>query len=213
MSIPVTIPLKTSKITIGVLALQGAFAEHLEQIKRLLYVEAVPVRTTTQLNTVDALILPGGESTAMGRLMVREGLYDAIRQRIETGMPVWGTCAGMILLAADVDGEAPHLGVLNARVMRNAYGTQLDSFRAIGRWSLQQSTPAEMVYIRAPRFESWNEPARPAAWLDAQVTGLVQGHILATAFHPELIGDLTPYNWLIEQVKMVNHVPCDAANS
>lgn len=188
-------------IKIGVMALQGSFAEHLDQIKRLDGAQGMPVRTIEELEGVDAMILPGGESTALRRLMDRNGFRESLKSRIQNGMPVWGTCAGMILLAGEVVGEAPHLGVLNATVSRNAYGTQLDSFQTTGTWMLDESSQAQMIFIRAPRFESFREPAMPAAVLDGQVTGVIQGNILATAFHPELIGDLTPYHWLTDQVR------------
>lgn len=187
-------------VNIGVLALQGSFAEHLAQLIRLENVQGFPVRTLGELDRADAMILPGGESTALRKLMAPWGFGEALKDRIQQGMPVWGTCAGMILLADKVVGEEPHLGVLRATVSRNAYGTQLDSFRATGTWRLGNITPAEMILIRAPRFDSFREPALPAAMLGDHVIGLVQDHILATAFHPELTGDLIPYRWLADQV-------------
>ncbi len=194
-------------ITIGVLALQGSFAEHLDQLKRLEGVRGIPVRTVAELAQADAMILPGGESTALRRLMEPGGFREALKERIEDGMPVWGTCAGMILLAEAVVGEEPHLGVLKATVSRNAYGTQLDSFQTEGTWLLGTPVPAGMIFIRAPRFESFREPAVAAAMLDSQVTAVIQDKILATAFHPELIGDLTPYLWLYAQVEHGNGRP------
>lgn len=188
-------------VTIGVLALQGSFAEHLEQLKRIDNICGIPVRTVEELVQTDAMILPGGESTALRRLMAPNGFREALKKRIENGMPVWGTCAGMILLAEEIVGEQPHLGVLKATVSRNAYGSQLDSFRTEGTWLLDAPMPADMIFIRAPRFESLREPAQAAAMLDSQVTAVVQDKILATAFHPELTGDLTPYHWLLAQVR------------
>lgn len=188
-------------VTIGVLALQGSFAEHLDQLEKLVGVRGIPVRTPAELEQAQAMILPGGESTALRRLMDRGGFRELLRERILAGMPVWGTCAGMILLAEEVAGESPHLGVLRASVSRNAYGTQADSFQTTGTWLLDGAAEAPMIFIRAPRFISFREPAQPAAMLGEQVTGLVQGNILATAFHPELAGDLIPYRWLKDQVK------------
>lgn len=188
-------------ITLGVLALQGSFAEHLHQIEQLDGVCGIPVRTVAELDTVQAIILPGGESTAMRKLMERNGFHAALKEKILKGMPVWGTCAGMILLAGEVVGEEPHLGVMNTRVSRNAYGTQLDSFKATGEWVLGNPVQTEMTFIRAPKFESLSDPAIPAAMLEGQVTGVVQGNMLATAFHPELSGDKTPYQWLIKKVE------------
>ncbi len=184
---------------LGVLALQGSFAEHLSVLARLPQVEAVAVRTARELDAVRGLILPGGESTALRRLMAPEGLGALIRERIHGGMPVWGTCAGMILLAGSVAGEPAHLGAMDTAVSRNAYGTQRDSFMARGCWELGESRETEMVFIRAPRFLSLGPRARPAAFLGDTVVAAVEGRMLATAFHPELTGDETPYRWLLEQ--------------
>jgi len=188
-------------IRLGVLALQGSFAEHLRMLARFPQVEAVAVRTARELEAVQGLILPGGESTALRRLMAPENLTERIRQSIRQGMPVWGTCAGMILLAGTVEGESPHLGVMDVAVSRNAYGTQRDSFSAPGRWVLGEVEAAEMVFIRAPRFLALGPRARPSAFLGETAVAVVQDHLLATAFHPELAGDEIPYRWLMDQVE------------
>lgn len=188
-------------IRLGVLALQGSFAEHLRMLARFPQVEAVAVRTARELETVQGLILPGGESTALRRLMAPENLTERIRQSIRQGMPVWGTCAGMILLAGTVEGESPHLGVMDVTVSRNAYGTQRDSFSAPGRWVLGEEGTSEMIFIRAPRFLVLGPRARPAAFLGDTAVAAVQGRLLATAFHPELTGDETPYRWLMDRVE------------
>ena len=113
---------------IGVLSLQGSVIEHMRSLQRLEDVTPVEVKTLDALNSVDALILPGGESTTISKLLNMFGLMEPIRKRIEDGMPVWGTCAGMILLARDIVGESSHLNVMDISVMRNAYGRQADSF-------------------------------------------------------------------------------------
>lgn len=189
-------------IRIGVMALQGSFAEHLKQIDGIQGAVGVPVKTRAQLDQVDAMILPGGESTAMRKLMAPDRFDLELKKRIMGGMPVWGTCAGMILLAETVVGEASHLGVMGFTVCRNAYGTQADSFTALGSWVMDGEARAEMVHIRAPRVETYRNPAVPAAMMNGEVTGIVQGHMLATAFHPEISGDQTPYLWLMDQVKI-----------
>lgn len=186
---------------VGVLALQGSFREHMDCLRTMDDIEAFEVRTEEELTRADALILPGGESTAMRRLLERYELLEPLRRRIQSGMPVWGTCAGMILLAGKVAGEEPHIGIMDTTVERNAYGSQLYSFRSEGLWKLNGvAQKAPMVFIRAPRFEAWGAGVEPAAEIDGQVVALRQGSMLATAFHPELVGDTTPYEWLIGQI-------------
>ena len=114
--------------SVGVLALQGSFSEHLTKLAQLTEVLPVAVKTAADLEQVDRLILPGGESTAISRLLQRTGLSELLKRRVKEGLPVWGTCAGLILLAKNIVGEQPHLGVMDITVRRNAYGSQLDSF-------------------------------------------------------------------------------------
>src|SRR5439155_3261676 len=141
---------------IGVLALQGAFREHIEALHKL-GAETVEVRLPEQLEGLDGLIIPGGESTAIGKLAVKYGLQEAIRRYAEAGKPVYGTCAGMIMLSKDVGRDQPLLGVMDIKVERNAFGRQLDSFEtdldipALG----EEKFPA--VFIRAPKIESVGE--------------------------------------------------------
>ena len=183
---------------IGVLALQGSFAEHLEILKKMPNIEAIPVKTIAELEAVDRLILPGGESTTIGKLLHSTGLFSVLKKRIDEGMPVWGTCAGLILLAHEIVGEKPYLDAMNIKVRRNAYGSQLDSF------TCQQIIPAicgkaiPLVFIRAP----WIEAAGPAVEIIAEHEGRIiaakQGRILATSFHPELTKDLNVYEYFLK---------------
>ncbi len=178
---------------VGVLALQGAFAEHRVALTRL-GCEAVEVRTPAQLATVDALAMPGGESTTMTRLLHTSGLFDALGSRLADGFPVFGTCAGMILLATSVEnGRADQqpFGVIDIAVRRNGYGRQIDSFEAdLAIHGLDE--PFRAVFIRAPKVESFGSTVRVLAmWDDAPVLvcGGDNGQILCASFHPELTSD------------------------
>ncbi len=180
---------------IGVLSFQGSVEEHLAALEELPGVTGVPVKTREVLKQVDGLILPGGESTTIGKLLGIFGLLEPLRQRILQGMPVWGTCAGMILLAKDVVGEAPHLGVMDISVRRNAYGTQLDSFQATAPVSEISDAPIPLVFIRAPWVERAWGSAKPLLTLDGHIVAVRQDNMLATSFHPELTGDRSVYRY------------------
>ena len=174
---------------VGVLALQGDFREHLAAL-RATEVEGVPVRLATDLENVDALILPGGESTTMARLM-EPALRDSIQRRVAAGMPVMGTCAGMILMARDVtDGRLDQepLQLMDIGVRRNAYGRQIDSFEAeVESHAIGGAGPA--VFIRAPQLVQQGDSVEELARHGDQVVAVRQGNRLALAFHPELTPD------------------------
>jgi 5'-phosphate synthase pdxT subunit len=174
---------------VGVLALQGDFREHLAAL-RATEVEGVPVRLATDLENVDALILPGGESTTMARLM-EPALRDSIQRRVAAGMPVMGTCAGMILMARDVqDGRVDQepLQLMDIEVRRNAYGRQIDSFEAeVESQAIGGAGPA--VFIRAPQLIEHGDSVEELARHGDQVVAVRQGNRLALAFHPELTPD------------------------
>jgi 5'-phosphate synthase pdxT subunit len=185
---------------IGVLALQGAFREHIEALAKL-GADTVEVRLPEQLEGLDGLIIPGGESTTIGKLAVKYGLQEAIRRYAEAGKPVYGTCAGMILLSRDVGRDQPLLGVMDVKVERNAFGRQLDSFEtdldipALG----DQAFPA--VFIRAPKIESVGEGVQVLASLpDGTPVAARQGNMIVTAFHPELTADLRFHKYFLDQV-------------
>ncbi|MCZ7533243.1 MAG: pyridoxal 5'-phosphate synthase glutaminase subunit PdxT [Acidimicrobiia bacterium] len=178
---------------VGVLALQGDFREHLAMVDSL-GVDGVEVRTPDDLASVDALIIPGGESTTIGRLATLFGLIEPIRKRVRDGMPILGTCAGMIFLSSNTIGQdQPQLGLLDATVERNAFGRQVDSFET-DLVITGLDDPMHAVFIRAP----WIEKIGGDVDVLAAVTGtdgrehpvlVRQGRILAAAFHPELTDD------------------------
>ncbi len=177
---------------IGVLALQGAFIEH-EQVLERIGAEPVEVRLPQHLEGLDGLIIPGGESTTIGKVAVRWGLLEPLRDFAWSGRPVWGTCAGMILLAREAsDGlpDQPLLGLMDVAVRRNAFGRQVDSFEADLEVPALGDPPFHAVFIRAPRIERVGEGVEVLARLeDGTVVAVRQGHLLATAFHPELTDD------------------------
>jgi 5'-phosphate synthase pdxT subunit len=177
-------------VKIGVLALQGDFALHLAALARA-GAEGVEVRTPDQLERTDGLIIPGGESTTMIRLLASSGLEAAIPVYVEGGRPVMGTCAGMILLAREVTGPPqPSLGLLDAVVRRNAYGRQVDSFEADAPFpALGDPAPIRMVFIRAPALEEMGPTVETLMVHEGKPVMVRQGHILATAFHPEMTDD------------------------
>lgn len=192
--------------TIGVLALQGAFAEHIQMLAEL-GIAAREVRLPAHLDAVDALIIPGGESTTIGRLLRITALDDAIRDRAGAGMPVWGTCAGMILLARDVGDSGskvvtqPLLGLMDIRVRRNAFGAQLESFETALDAPEVAGAPVPAVFIRAPVVEERGPGVAVLATLaDGRPVAVRQGSLLATAFHPELTGDLAFHRYFAGMV-------------
>lgn len=178
-------------MTVGILALQGAFREH-EQMLQGMGVATRQIRLPRDLNGVERLIIPGGESTTIGKLMVMYDLLTPLRQRIQAGMPVWGTCAGAILLSRTiVDGrpDQPSLRVMDIESRRNAFGSQLDSFEAdITMTGLD--APFHTVFIRAPILEKPSGDCYSLATLpDGRIVAARQQHMLATSFHPELTQD------------------------
>ncbi|MFN3928614.1 MAG: pyridoxal 5'-phosphate synthase glutaminase subunit PdxT [Thermoflexus sp.] len=193
---------------IGVLGLQGDYLEH-HQVLRRLGVETVDVRLPSHLEGVEGLIVPGGESTTIGALAERYGLIGPIRQMAEAGVPIWGTCAGMIFLAKDAGRPQPILGLMDIRVRRNAFGRQIDSFEvdleipALAR--LGDPRPFHAVFIRAPVIETVGPGVEVLARLeDGTIVAAQQGHLLATAFHPELTGDLRFHQYFLEIVRQAS---------
>jgi 5'-phosphate synthase pdxT subunit len=175
---------------IGVLALQGDFAEHVAAL-RSIGVEPVEVRLPHQLDTLDGLIIPGGESTTIRRLIDRWGLRQPILDLAAEGKPVFGTCAGMIVIARDIEGgEPPALPLLDVSVRRNAFGRQLDSFETELDVPLLGSQPVHAVFIRAPVIEDVGPGVDVIARLDdGRIVAVRERNIIATAFHPELAGE------------------------
>ncbi|TET49175.1 MAG: pyridoxal 5'-phosphate synthase glutaminase subunit PdxT [Anaerolineales bacterium] len=179
-------------VRIGVLALQGAFLEHAKALARV-GAEAVEVRLPQELDGIDGLIIPGGESTTIGQIAGRWGLMDPIRDLAGSGRPIWGTCAGMILMATKIVDNSraqPLLGLIDVAVRRNAFGRQVDSFEAELSVPVLGDDPFHGVFIRAPLVESVGKKAEVLCQLDEGTTVAVrQGNLLATAFHPELSND------------------------
>jgi len=192
---------------IGVLALQGDFAEHLVMLSKL-GVATAEVRLPKQLDDLDGLIIPGGESTTMGKLMVDFDLLDPLHD-FGLAHAIWGTCAGAILLAKDAHREQPLLNLMDISVERNAFGRQLDSFEAaLDVSTLEQtgdksdSVPFHAVFIRAPIIESVHGDAEILVSLpDGRIVAAKQGHLMATSFHPELTGDTRFHEYFLSLVK------------
>ena len=177
---------------VGVLALQGDFREHIQVLRRL-GAEANEVRLPQHLAGLDGLILPGGESTTVGKLAMEYQLVEPLRELAASGVPLWGTCAGLILLARDVGREQPLVGALNVQVNRNAFGRQVDSFEAELKVAVltEPERPFRAVFIRAPLVTHMGLGVNVLARLD-DTNGIVavqQGRVLGTAFHPELTND------------------------
>ncbi|MCS6801523.1 MAG: pyridoxal 5'-phosphate synthase glutaminase subunit PdxT [Chloroflexota bacterium] len=186
---------------VGVLALQGDFAEHEAALRRI-GVVAQQVRLPADLAGLDGLIIPGGESTTIGTLMVRFGLFDPLVERARSGFPIWGTCAGMIVLAKRIEGSMqPTLGVMDITVRRNAFGRQIDSFETdLEIAGLEQ--PYHAVFIRAPLITEVGPAAKAIATLpDGRVVAAEQGNLLATAFHPELTADDRMHQLFVQRIR------------
>ena len=185
-------------MTVAILALQGAFAEHGQMLDKL-GADHFEIRQKKDLEKeFDALILPGGESTVMGKLLHDLDLYESIRDKILAGMPVFGTCAGLILLAKDIEEEPTHLATMDIRVKRNAYGRQLgsfyteDEFRGIGE--------IPMTFIRAPYIAEVFGEAEVLARVDGKIVAARQNNQLVTAFHPELSDDLKVHQYFLNMI-------------
>lgn len=188
-------------ITIGVLAMQGAVAEHLACLSRLPGVRGVPVKTAESFHSIDGLILPGGESTAIGKLLSSFGLLQPLQEKIRAGFPVWGTCAGLILLAKKIAGEPlTYLGAMDITARRNAYGGQLDSFRTEIHLTEISDAPIPLVFIRAPYIEQAGNAVQTLAAIDGKIVAARQENLLVTAFHPELTQDLGFHRYFVDKI-------------
>ena len=176
--------------TIGLLALQGDYLKHGERFSRL-GTPVVKVRTPGDLRNVDGLVFPGGESTTIGKLLMLSGLHEAIKYRVQSGMPVFATCAGLILLAKKIiDFDQVSLGLLDVDVERNAYGRQIESFETDFRSETFGEPPIRGVFIRAPRITRLGKSVEVLAVYEDVPVLVRQNNILAGSFHPELTDDL-----------------------
>jgi 5'-phosphate synthase pdxT subunit len=184
---------------IGILALQGAFAEHAAMLRKL-DAEPVELRQLSDLQqSLDGIILPGGESTVMGKLLRDLEMFPPIRNLILSGLPVFGTCAGMILLAERVEDGTPHLGTMHVTAKRNAYGRQLGSFHTVAPVTGVGEIP--MTFIRAPYLTEVGKDVSVLAEVDGCIVAAQQAHQLAVAFHPELTQDLRMHEYFLKIVR------------
>lgn len=187
-------------VTIAILALQGAFAEHEKTLDRL-QVQHVEIREPKDLDRpFDGLILPGGESTVQGRLLHDLGLFEPLRSRIAYGLPVFGTCAGLLLLAKQIDNDTRrHFGLMDIVARRNAYGRQTGSFSTCGDFAGRQNVP--MTFIRAPYIERTTAPeVEVLSVIDDRIVAAKERNLLVTAFHPELTEDTTVHKYFLGMV-------------
>ncbi|MDP8922654.1 MAG: pyridoxal 5'-phosphate synthase glutaminase subunit PdxT [Chloroflexota bacterium] len=202
-----------SDLTIGVLALQGAFAEHVAMLERL-GARAREVRLASDLNGLDGLIIPGGESTTIGKLLVAYDLLEPLRALAARDFPIYGTCAGTILLARDIGGlDQPLLGTMDLTVERNAFGRQLQSFEADLSVAGLGERPFRAVFIRAPAIRGVGDGAEALAALDdGTIVAARQDNLLVTCFHPELTADDRLHRLFLEQVRAAKAAhPAEAA--
>ncbi|GBF34427.1 pyridoxine biosynthesis glutamine amidotransferase glutaminase subunit [Desulfocucumis palustris] len=187
---------------IGVLALQGAFIEH-EKMLRSLGVDTVQVRLPGQLDKLDGLVIPGGESTTMGKLMNDFGLFEPIREKAENGLPVLGTCAGMIMMAREIAGSSqPRLGLMDISVERNAFGRQVDSFEADINIEAIGEEPFRAVFIRAPYILGVDGNVQILARHGDKIVAARQGRFMVLAFHPELTRDNRLHKYFLENMNI-----------
>ena len=187
---------------IGVLAVQGAVREHVDMLNQIEDVQGILVKYAHELDFVDGLIIPGGESTAIGRLLRDFGLLEPLRTKIEAGLPVWGTCAGMILLAKKlVNDDTVHLGVMDIEVSRNGYGRQLGSFEKVVNIPEVADGDIPLTFIRAPYVNSMGNSVDVLLEIDGRIVACRQSHMLATAFHPEITNDLSFHKYFVRMIK------------
>lgn len=187
-------------MNIGILAVQGAFIEH-EQILQKLGIQSMEIRCREDLKKpFDGLIIPGGESTVQGKLLKELEMFDTIKEMIEDGMPVFGTCAGLILLAKSLENDSrTHLGTMDITAVRNAYGRQLGSFYTEEDFADVGKIP--MTFIRAPYIKSVGKDVEVLAKADGNIVAARQGNQLVTAFHPELNSDTKVHSYFIDMIK------------
>lgn len=189
------------EMLIGVLALQGAFREHEKMLRACGdNIQTKQVRLPGQLEGIDGLVIPGGESTTMGKLMVEFGLLDPIRERAARGMPIFGTCAGLIMLARDIRGsDQPRIGLMDMLVERNAFGRQVESFETGLQVPCLGPDPFRAVFIRAPYIIEVGPGVDVLAQYQGKIVLARQGRFLAAAFHPELTGDQRAHRYFLEK--------------
>ena len=200
---PPVAPSARGQVCIGVLALQGDFQKHTQTLARIPDVRTHLIRTPQELDSCDGLIIPGGESTTVGKLMVRSGLDEAIKRRCAEGMAVFGTCTGMILLAKEIEAsDQPRLGLIDITVRRNAFGRQVDSFESDLTIPTICDDPIRAVFIRAPFVTKAHADVQVMATLDTgEIVMVRQGNRLAAAFHPELTDDIRIHEYFVSMAR------------
>jgi pyridoxal 5'-phosphate synthase pdxT subunit len=200
------------KLRIGVLALQGDFEAHLKALQQAasemgIEIEAKPIRLPAQLTEIDGIIIPGGESTTIGKLMVLYGLDTILQQKIAEGVPIWGTCAGLILLAKETDNGMvgqPLLASMHIKVRRNAFGSQRESFETDLSVPALGEAPFHAFFIRGPSIEAVGPEVETLATLDdGTIVAVREGTLLGTAFHPEVSGDPRFHHYFLRIVQSV----------
>lgn len=187
---------------IGILGMQGAIAEHQEILMQIPHTKTRIVKTAKDLDCIDGLILPGGESTAIGKLLDYFSLKEILQQKIISGLPVFGTCAGLILLAKNIENETnTHLATMDITVKRNGYGSQLDSFSTnLLIPTIDKNMPIPLVFIRAPYITKTDKDVQILATLDNKIISARQKNMLVTAFHPELTNDLRFHQYFLSMI-------------
>lgn len=191
-------PKEDGKMIVGVLALQGGVIEHINQINLLGHI-GIEVKREEELNNIEALIIPGGESTTIGKLLKMTGLIEPLKLKIRSGIPTWGTCAGMILLASEIENEkSNYLKLIDVKVRRNAFGRQIDSFKTFETIDEVSKEKIELVFIRAPYITEIKENVKIMCKIDNKIVAAKQDNIIVTSFHPELTNDLTFLNYFLK---------------
>ncbi len=186
---------------IGILALQGAFREHMKCLEKL-GIDTRLIKSNEDMEGIDGLILPGGESTAMGKMLIDFKMKDFLSSKIKNGLPIWGTCAGMILLANTIDGSSDaHLRVMDIDVKRNAYGRQLGSFTTEKLVPEISDNPIPLVFIRAPYINSIGTNVAVLCEIDGNTVAARQYNMLVTSFHPELTEDLSFHRYFVKMIR------------
>ena len=186
---------------IGVLAFQGGVCEHINCVEKIGHC-GVLVKTKKDLENIDGIILPGGESTTIGKLLNITGLMNPLRERIKNGLPVWGTCAGMIILAKNIeDNEKNYLNLMDITVKRNAFGTQIDSFKTLEKIECIRNTKMELVFIRAPYITHIGKDVEVICKVNDKIVAAKEKNMVVTSFHPELTSDLRFLEYFISLIK------------
>lgn len=184
-------------MNIGVLSLQGGVIEHINHLKSL-GCNAVEVKNISDLENIHGIILPGGESTVIGKLLKETNLLTPLKEKILQGLPVWGTCAGMILLAKEIkNDESTYLSVMDIKVKRNAYGSQIDSFETEKVIEQVSPNPLPLIFIRAPYIYSCGNDVKTICEIDGNIVAAGENNMLATSFHPELTKNLEFHKYFL----------------